>query len=122
MTLEEVRAAWRARYGEPPRLRAVDLVRRMLVWKMEIDAAGGLQPELRRALRVGQPRAPGPNLPIGAKAAREWKGVRHEAEVIEGGVLYRGQTFDSLSAVAREITGVRWNGPRFFGLRVKAQG
>ena len=49
--------------------------------------------------------------------AREWQGVRHEVEVVEVGVVYRGRPFNSLSEVARQITGARWNGPRFFGLR-----
>ena len=49
---------------------------------------------------------------------REWKGQVHEAEVLaDGWVLYNGRPYDSLSAVAREISGARWNGPRFFGLR-----
>ena len=49
---------------------------------------------------------------------REWKGETHEVEVLaDGRVLHRDETYDSLSAVARAITGARWNGPRFFGLR-----
>jgi hypothetical protein len=57
-------------------------------------------------------------LQAGVRLAREWRGVRHEVEVLEGGViLYQGSRYDSLSSVARAITGVRWNGPRFFGLR-----
>ena len=49
---------------------------------------------------------------------REWKGERHEVEVVdEGTVIYRGEVYASLSEAARAITGTRWNGPRFFGLR-----
>jgi hypothetical protein len=117
--LESLRAAWRDRYGEPPRLRAVDLLRRILAWKIQVDAAGGLDPELKAALRRGVAASRAPALTPGVKVAREWKGVRHDAEIVEGGVLYQGQTYDSLSAVARQITGVRWNGPRFFGLRLQ---
>ena len=51
------------------------------------------------------------------RLVREWKGLRHEVEVTDDGVLYRGERYASLSEVARVITGVRWNGPRFFGLR-----
>jgi hypothetical protein len=119
--LNEVRTVWRKRYGEPPKLRSVDLVRRMLAWKIEIEAAGGLDPELRKALRIGQPSPAAPKVARGAKLAREWKGVRHDVEITEAGVLYQGKVFASLSAVARHITGVRWNGPRFFGLRVRSE-
>jgi Protein of unknown function (DUF2924) len=116
MTLQEVRAVWAARYGQPPRLRSADLLRRMLAWRVQVEEVGGLDPELRAALKTGHvARRAKP--PSGAKVAREWKGVRHEAEVVEAGVLYRGRMFRSLSSVAREITGVRWNGHRFFGLR-----
>jgi hypothetical protein len=50
---------------------------------------------------------------------REWEGIPHEVVVMaDGGFLYRGERYGSLSEVARQITGVRWNGPRFFGLRL----
>jgi len=48
------------------------------------------------------------------------KGVRHEVVVVEGGFLHQGETHKSLSQIARSITGSRWNGPRFFGLREDA--
>jgi len=48
---------------------------------------------------------------------RQWQGVTHEVIVLETGVQYRGKTWASLSAVAREITGTRWSGPLFFGLK-----
>ena len=52
---------------------------------------------------------------------REWEGTPHEVIVMsEGGFLYRGDHYRSLSEIARAITGVRWNGPRFFGLRREA--
>ena len=51
------------------------------------------------------------------RLAREWAGRRHEVVVIESGVVYEGVTYRSLSSVARHITGMSWNGPRFFGLR-----
>ena len=63
-------------------------------------------------------RAPlGPELTIGACATREWKGERHTVEATAQGLVYGGEVYASLSAVARRITGARWNGPRFFGLR-----
>lgn len=51
---------------------------------------------------------------------REWNGVTHVVEVTETGFLWNGETWRSLSAIAREITGAHWSGPRFFGLTGKA--
>jgi hypothetical protein len=59
----------------------------------------------------------GADLPVGTKLTREWRGVRYEVETVERGVAYAGERYASLSEVARLITGSRWNGPRFFGLR-----
>ena len=59
-------------------------------------------------------------LPEGTVISREWKGLRHEVEIAEGGFVYRGERWKILSEIAREITGTRWNGPRFFGLREAA--
>ena len=120
MDLEGLRGAWRERYGEPPALRSQDLLRRMLAWRIQVDAAGGLSPQLRVTLSCSANRSWGPKLAPGAKLGREWRGVRYDVEVVTDGILYQGRTYDSLSAVARQITGVRWNGPRFFGLRSTA--
>lgn len=56
---------------------------------------------------------------VGTKLIREFQGVDYEVIVAENGFLYRGQTYKSLSAIARRITGTRWNGPLFFGLRTR---
>jgi len=53
----------------------------------------------------------------GTRFLREWQGETHIVSVTESGFLYREQTYRSLSAVAREITGTRWSGPAFFGLK-----
>ena len=52
----------------------------------------------------------------GTRLIREWNGVTHRVEVEEGGLLWQGTRYSSLSAVARAITGARWSGPRFFGV------
>ena len=115
MPLEALRAVWAQRFGAAPKLRSPGLLRSMLAWRIQIGAVGGLGPELAEALRLK--REPAAAIASGARLAREWKGVRHDVEVTDQGVLYGGQLYDSLSAVARQITGARWNGPRFFGLR-----
>jgi hypothetical protein len=101
MSLAELRAEWQRRYGDPPRHRAADLLRRILAWRM-------LEKDHTEVKVSATP---------GMRLAREWAGKRHEVCVIESGVVYEGCTYGSLSEVARHITGQRWNGPRFFGLR-----
>lgn len=54
--------------------------------------------------------------PPGARILRDWEGQTHEILVADNGFLWRERTWRSLSAIAREITGARWSGPRFFGL------
>ena len=116
LDLEGLRQAWRQRFGLPPALRSTNLLRSILAWKIQAAELGGLDAETRRLLR--QPGAQrGPRLELGVRIAREWKGVRHEAEVTEAGFVYAGKSYANLSAIARLITGTRWNGPRFFGLR-----
>ena len=118
LDLEGLRAEWRRRIGPPPALRSPELLRRMLGWEIQAAAFGGLDAETRRRLR----RPPSTKTPAatptpGTRLAREWKGVTHEVEVRADGYLHAGHRYRSLSEVARAITGSRWNGPRFFGLR-----
>ncbi len=118
LDLHGLRAVWRERYGAPPKLRSVELLGLMLAWRLQVEAAGGLSPEARRAIRRPVGEKASPTAAAGARLVREWGGVRHEATAIaDGGFLYSGERFASLSQIARRITGVRWNGPRFFGLR-----
>ena len=92
-----------------------------MAWRMQTEAAGGLDAETRRMLR----RAPGTagrtgndvTLRPGQRLTREWRGGHYEVEVVASGFVHAGKTYKSLSEVARVITGTQWNGPRFFGLR-----
>jgi len=120
--LQGLRDEWRRRCGPPPSLRSPDLLRRMLAWRIQTEAFGGLDAETRRRLRQASAtrataQAPSP----GSRLMREWKGLAHEVEVVADGFIHQGRKFNSLSQVARTITGVRWNGPRFFGLRSEDQ-
>jgi hypothetical protein len=65
-------------------------------------------------------RGPGANLKPGAILVREYKGEMHQVTVLEEGYAWQGQTYASLSAVARAITQTNWNGFVFFGLRQAA--
>lgn len=116
MPLAELRTEWERRYGAAPRHRSVELLRRVLAWRVQADVEGGLDATTRKLLvREDLPLRIMPA--AGMRLAREWEGRTHEVVVIESGVVYEGKTWGSLSEVARHITGMRWNGPRFFGLR-----
>lgn len=118
LDLEGLRSLWRQRYGPPPSLRSVELLRLMLAWRLQAVVIGGLDPVVRRQLkRRGKLQAEGLDLGIGARIRREWQGRTVEVEVTEAGFRCDGQVHASLSAAASAIAGTRWNGPRFFGLR-----
>ena len=116
MSLCELRAQWEERYGAPPKHRAPDLLRRVLAWRIQADAFGGLDAAIIRML-VNEKAALMVAEQPGTRLARDYAGRRHEVIVVEDGVVYDGDRYGSLSEVARIITGQRWNGPRFFGLR-----
>ncbi len=123
---EELRQQWQEFYGptRPARMSRM-LLLRALAYRMQEQALGGLDRTTRRRLaRAAQDLAAGrlpvasrPKIKPGTRLLREWQGVVHEVIVLESGVQYRGEAWPSLSAVAREITGTRWSGPRFFGLK-----
>jgi hypothetical protein len=92
---------------------------------MQAKRYSGLKPATDRRLRtIANATADGdhsnrrtaPTLQPGVRLVREWNGVNHMVEVIEGGFIWNGDRHRSLSAIARAITGARWSGPRFFGL------
>lgn len=117
LDLTGLRKAWLSRWGDPPKLRSPELLRFLIAWRIQAAAHGGLDADVRRRLRgKGQPgRAD--NLGVGARIRRDWRGVTYEVTVCDGGYLWDGKRFASLSALALAITGVKRNGPRFFGLR-----
>jgi hypothetical protein len=118
LDLFQLRETWRERFGPPPAFRSVDLFRLMLAWRLQAAVHGGLDSETKKALRSSGPVvAEGHELGLGAVIRRQWKGREVSVEVVEGGFSYEGRTYRSLSAVASAITGTRWNGPKFFGLR-----
>jgi hypothetical protein len=127
--LPQLREIWSERLGEdPPALRSFKIVRYMLAYRLQQAVHGGLSAPAQRKLESIEARRAGPTtkpapapvrLGAGATLIREWKGVRHEVRVVQGGYVHDGQAYKSLSEVARAITGTRWNGPLFFGMRDK---
>ncbi len=123
---------WRTLYATtPPSRIGRGLLMRAVAYRLQERALGGLKPATRRLLErlaaaasADQPlrlTAPSP-LSAGTILMREWQGVTHEVIVLEQGVRYQQKHYRSLSEVARLITGCRWSGPLFFGLRKKAFG
>jgi hypothetical protein len=127
MDLAGVGALWRKVFGRapPPGLSRALLVR-ALAYRIQENALGGLDRVTARALdrmAAGEGGSviplPGPGTTPGTLLVREWEGNFHRVMVLEEGFAWNGQSFESLSKVARAITGTNWNGPRFFGLRQK---
>jgi hypothetical protein len=123
----ELKEHWRHLYGtELPRSIHRSLLIPAIAHRMQEHALGGLKASARRHLmRVASGAADGSrsqNYPSlnpkpGVVLVREWGGVTHQVKVLESGVLFRGKRYKSLSEVARLITGARWSGPLFFGLK-----
>jgi hypothetical protein len=118
MSLHELRGVCLVRWGFAPRSRSADLLRYLIAWRLQAELFGGLDAETKVLLRRStMPRA---TAPPGSRLTREYRGVLHHVDIDDHGFSYHGQRYDSLSAIARRITGTRWNGPRFFGLRKSA--
>jgi hypothetical protein len=129
---DELKARWKAAYGTAAPLRMKrDLLRYAVAYRMQERALGGVKPAICRLLdrmaddaparRPVKATPPARKLGAGAVLVRQWGGVDHEVTVLEEGVLFRGKRHRSLSEVARVITGSRWSGPLFFGLKAPAK-
>ena len=120
MTVEQVRACWRKRFAsDPPAAFSKDLLARALCHRLQEQAFGGLSVLTSRLLHsLGKSGAEPPRqVKVGSVIIREHQGLVHEVLVVPGGFCWQGKTYDSLSTIAKTITGTAWNGPRFFGLR-----
>jgi Protein of unknown function (DUF2924) len=131
LDVDGLRRQWRAHLGgEAPAHLSRWLLLKVLAYRLQSDAFGDLDKSIRRILHsgkedsVGAPfdrRAPqtreGLGLTAGALLLREWKGRLERVMILEEGFVWNGQTFGSLSQIARAMTGTNWNGHRFFGLR-----
>jgi Protein of unknown function (DUF2924) len=124
--LNALRTRWRMTFGSmPPPALTKDLIARMIAYRLQEEAYGGLdrataklldayargdqaQTELMRRLKPG------------TVLVREYRGERHTVTIVPDGFVWQGTTYGSLSTIARAITGTAWNGPRFFGLRTQS--
>ena len=116
---------WRIHRADPPPRISRDLLIRAATYQVQEGKLGGLRGAAKRKLRaLAQKRGIdttasfdlGPSLKPGAKLIREWRGRTYSVIALEDGFNFEGRRYRSLSKIAREITGARWSGPRFFGL------
>ncbi len=121
----ELTEHWRQLYRTaPPKGISRPLLVRAVAYGMQVKRYGGLKPVVRRQLRKvadgGSARAAAnvktAKIAPGMRLIREWNGSSHVVEAVDGGFVWNGARYGSLSAVARAITGARWSGPRFFAL------
>ena len=126
MSPPELRAAWRDQFRKPAPEIGPDLLRRGLAWKIQARVNGGLTTSTRKAIEKAQAQlarkgsvASSPDLVIkpGTRLVREWHGKTYHVLVLDDGFEHEGRQYESLSQIARAITGAHWSGPRFFGLR-----
>jgi hypothetical protein len=123
LDIRTLKAAWRAAFKSPvPNVARKEFFVRILAYETQRRVYGDLSKAALKTLRDvagGSPDAPTIERLIGpgTRLIREWGGSTHEVTVTDQGYAYRGRTYASLSEIARSITGARWSGPRFFGLR-----
>ncbi len=111
----------------PPKSTSREHLIRVVSWYRQAETRGGLSNRLKRRLRQlsddlksGKAQRllnPPPKVKPGTMIIKTWQGVEHRVMALEDGFAFEGKTWKSLSMIAREITGTRWNGPAFFGLR-----
>ena len=124
----DLKQQWRELFGkEPPPFNKAYLQSR-LAYRIQELAYGGLKPETRTRLEALGEQLDGGNVVLrriradsrplaGTRLLREWKGIEHAVTVLADGFEWEGRPYQSLSAIARAITGTRWNGWTFFGLK-----
>ena len=127
---DELKERWCSLYGtQPPQKIHRSLLIAAVAHRLQENALGALKSSLRRQLvqvanDAATPRHsrhyPSLRPRAGTVLVRDWGGVTHQAKVLEDGILFRSKRYTSLSEVARVITGSRWSGPRFFGLKSAA--
>ncbi len=133
MSVKELKAEWQTLFDAPAPNNSRTFLENRLAYRIQELTYGGPDKQTRRLLdlladevegtltrkaQIADPRNP----VVGTKLIREWDGVAHTVSVLKDGFEWDGKRYKSLSAVARSITGTRWNGYRFFGLRERKRG
>lgn len=119
---EELLDIWQSAYRKPaPKGISRRILEMAAAYHIQEKALGGLPPNIKLKLKRYRPATASKNrssdIADGTIFVREWNGVLHSVEAIDGKFLWQEKTYQSLSEIARQITGTRWSGPRFFGLK-----
>jgi hypothetical protein len=128
MSVNELKTEWQAMFDAPAPNNSRTFLESRLAYRIQELTYGGPDKQTRRLLDLLADEVEGtltrkaqiadPRNPVtGTRLIREWEGVEQTVTVLKDGFDWQGRKFKSLSAVAREISGTRWNGYRFFGLR-----
>jgi len=132
LDLAGLKERWKWLFGTEPPAYSRQFMAKRLACRVQEIAYGGLSEGTSLKLRTvlagagldedGRAKSRnhkvrGKGLVPGTRLVRDWQGRRCEVTVARGGFEFEGRTYKSLSAIARSITGTRWNGPLFFGLR-----
>lgn len=116
---ESLIEAWIETMGQPPPARlSRGMMTKLLMVERQWETSGQSRAVMVR--RFEQVIASSQQRPEpagqGTRLVREWKGRQHVVDVVPDGYTWNGKTYRSLSAIAKQITGVKWSGPRFFGV------
>jgi hypothetical protein len=133
MSVKELKAEWEKLIGTSAPNNSRAFLEFRIAYRIQELTYGGPDRETRRMLDLLADEVEGhskrkyqiidPRNPVtGTRLIREWEGIEHTVTVLKDGFDWQGRKFKSLSAVARAITGTRWNGYRFFGLRERKRG
>ena len=129
MRKHELLALWQDQFTDPsPRKCSPDLLRWEIAWRIQVRSRSDLSKRTKRRLKALStaflrdsnhlPHS-ATRLSPGTTLTRKWQGSMHTVQVLDSGFIHNGKRYRSLSSVARAITGTRWSGPTFFGLKAK---
>lgn len=109
---------WQTSFGRPPpKHLSVPFMKRVLIWDIQNDLLGGVSAKTERRLsQIASGKKLRSKAKPGSHPVREWHGRTYQVGVTSDGYVLDGKTWRSLSAIARQITGAHWSGPRFFGV------
>jgi len=128
--IAQLKEQWRELFGKEPPPWNKAYIQSRLAYRIQELAYGGLKPETRARLEALGEQLDGGNVVLrriradsrplaGTRLIRGWQGVQHVVTVRQDDFDFEGRPYQSLSAIARHITGTRWNGWTFFGLRAR---
>jgi len=121
MSRQDLSDRWVNHFGtQPPKKMRSNTLARILSceeqWRASPESRAAIRKQLERVVAASTKSAPSAS--EGTRLVREWHGREHVVDVVGGTYHWNGKPWKSLSAIAREITGTKWSGPRFFGVKV----